>query len=97
MHNEEQHLLRRFASGGDEAAFETLVNRHLGLVLGAARRQLGGDHHAAEDVAQQVFTLLARKAGRLLDHDCLAAWLHTATRMSCQTYIRTAVRRERRG
>lgn len=96
MNNEEQHLLRRFATGRDEAAFETLVQRHLGLVLGAARRQLGGDHHAAEDVAQQVFTLLARKASRLLNHDCLAAWLHTATRMACQMHVRAAVRRERR-
>lgn len=96
MHNEDQQLLRRFATGRDEAAFETLVRRHLGLVLGAARRQLAGDHHAAEDVAQQVFTLLAQKAGRLLRHNCLEAWLHTATRFACQTHIRTAVRRERR-
>lgn len=96
MHNEDRQLLHRFATQRDEAAFETLVRRHLGLVLGAARRQLGGDHHAAEDVAQQVFTLLAQKAGRLRHHTRLEAWLHTTTRFACQTHIRTQIRRDRR-
>ena len=55
-------LLRRFADARDEAAFAELVRRHGGLVRGTARRLLG-DAHAADDVTQAAFLLLARKAG----------------------------------
>ena len=44
-----------------------------------AARQLGADRHLAEDIAQSVFVLLARKSGSLLEHPSLAGWLHTAT------------------
>lgn len=33
-----------------------------------------------DDVAQQVFTTLARDAAKLTPHSVLTAWLHTATR-----------------
>ena len=52
-----------------------LVVRHLGLVLGAARRRLGGREALAEEVAQNVFVTLARKSSALRKHTCLPAWL----------------------
>ncbi len=73
--NHDAALLRRWADEKSEAAFTALVGRHLDLVYAAALRRLGGDAHAAADVAQQVFTTLARDASRLAQHTVLTAWL----------------------
>ena len=75
-------LLRRYAEGKSEAAFAELVRLHLNLVYFAALRQVGGDVHRAQDVAQTVFTDLARKAASLTSHATLAGWLHTSTRFA---------------
>ena len=37
---EDLELLREYTERGSEAAFSTLVERHLGLVYSAARRQV---------------------------------------------------------
>jgi RNA polymerase sigma factor (sigma-70 family) len=87
----DHELLRDFAVNHSEAAFRQLVERYLGLVYSAARRQLR-DSHLAEDVAQQVFTLLARKASRLGPDTILSGWLYRAARnLTFET-----LRRERR-
>jgi len=78
--NDDAALLRQYAEDRSEAAFTELVRRHVNLVYGAALRRTGGDAHRAADVAQQVFTTLARKARSLSRHTVLPAWLHTATR-----------------
>lgn len=89
-------LLSRFNQTQDERAFEELVHRHLGLVLGAARRRLPNRDSLTEDVAQRVFVTLVRKAGSLQTHPCLPAWLqkcaaHEALRASRkeQNYAKT--------
>ncbi len=56
-------LLTEYAMNGSEEAFRSLVERYAGMVYHAALRQLGNSH-AAEEVAQAVFTVLARKAGK---------------------------------
>jgi RNA polymerase sigma factor (sigma-70 family) len=68
-------LLARFASRRDEAAFAALVTRHGPMVLGVCRHVVG-DAHAAEDCAQAVFLVLARKATSLRRPQALSAWLH---------------------
>lgn len=90
--SDDAQLLRQFVGERSEAAFQELVQRHLGLVYHAATRQLGADQHLAEDVAQAVFVLLAEKSPELLQHPSLAGWLHTATRFK----VARAVRGERR-
>jgi RNA polymerase sigma factor (sigma-70 family) len=73
-------LLRDFARRGDQAAFAEVARRHGGLVFAAARRQLGGDRHRAQEVTQVVFLTLAKNAARVAGHPAVAAWLYRCTR-----------------
>ncbi len=76
-------LIRRWAGDRDEAAFRALVERYAGLVHGVAWRRTGGDRLLAEEVVQNVFALLARKAERLAGHPAPGAWLHRAAVLEC--------------
>ena len=57
-------LLRDYAEFGNEAAFHELVQRHTDFVYSAALRQVESPD-LARDIAQSVFTDLARKARAL--------------------------------
>jgi RNA polymerase sigma factor (sigma-70 family) len=89
-------LLRRYSEEKAESAFAELVQRYVDLVYSAALRQTAGDAHRAQDVAQVVFTTLARKAAGLIHHPVLAAWLYTATRHAAARVLRTEGRRRAR-
>lgn len=93
---DDQPLLRRYAAEGSEAAFGELVGRYVNLVYSAALRRVGGDAQRAQDVAQLVFTDLARKAGSLPSGVVLAGWLHRATRYAAAELLRTERRRQAR-
>lgn len=93
--NDDAALLHRYTEDGSEAAFTELVGRHVDLVYGAALRRTGDPHRAA-DVAQQVFTNLARNARKLSRHSVLAAWLHTATRNAVLNLMISEQRRQAR-
>ena len=92
---DDNQLLRQYAEGS-ESAFTELVMRYLPLVYSAAFRQTGGVAHQAEDVAQQVFTDLARKSASLPAGTVLAGWLHRATRFAVRQHLRTERRRQAR-
>lgn len=94
--NDDPTLLRRYASGRAEEAFAEFVRRHLPLVYSAALRRLGGDTHAAEDVAQMVFCAVARDARRLSQHAMLTGWLYRATRNAVIDVVRANQRRRGR-
>jgi RNA polymerase sigma factor (sigma-70 family) len=93
---DDRQLLTRFADDGSEAAFGELVARHVALVYSAALRQTGGDAHLAQDIAQLVFTDLARKARALSDNVVLAGWLHRATIFAAKQILRGERRRRAR-
>ena len=73
----DSELLRRFTRDRDEAAFELIVWRHGGMVLGLCRRAVR-DEQLAEDAFQAVFLILARKA--LAVRGNLGGWLFKVAR-----------------
>lgn len=89
----DSQLLTRFADHGDQNAFAELVRRNVDLVYGAATRRAEGDRHRAEDIAQQVFIDLARKARVLAGHPCLAGWLYASVRFTAVNTLRSEQRR----
>jgi len=95
MSPDDRNLLLRFVKNRDQDAFGVLVRQYIGLVYHSARRRVG-DAHAAEDITQQVFTLLARKAARVCVHETLVGWLHTTTRLEAHQFLRRERRREAR-
>jgi uncharacterized protein (TIGR03435 family) len=95
MHADDMDLVRDFAANGSEAAFATLVGRHVNLVYSAALRRLGNTHEA-EEVAQAVFIILARKAGGLRRGTILSGWLYQTAQLTAANFHRAALRRQRR-
>jgi len=94
--NDDAQLLRCYAEEASESAFSELVSRHIDLVYSAALRQVGGDAHLAQDVAQTVFADLARKARTASGHEVLTGWLYQATRYAASKVVRTERRRATR-
>src|SRR5258707_9904596 len=88
-------LVADYAAKGSETAFRALVARHVDMVYATAFRQLG-DRGMAEEVSQNVFVTLARKAPRLAGIETLAGWLHRATVLEAKGRIRAELRRRRR-
>jgi RNA polymerase sigma factor (sigma-70 family) len=91
----DHELLAEHVSGTSSEAFTELVRRHLPLVLSTARRRLTAPDQA-DDVAQQVFTLLARKARMLPPDVILAGWLYRTTCLVAGDQNRSDHRRRQR-
>jgi RNA polymerase sigma factor (sigma-70 family) len=92
----DSELLGRYTGTRSEDAFAELVRRHVNLVYSAALRQVNGDAHLAQDVAQTVFTDLALKAGSLTRRESLTGWLYTSTCFAAAKMVRTENRRRQR-
>ncbi|MEW6159045.1 MAG: sigma-70 family RNA polymerase sigma factor [Verrucomicrobiota bacterium] len=74
----DEALLRAFQQGRSESDFRALVEKYLGMVYGIALRR-SGDPSLAEEISQNVFTILARKAGKLCGRPTLAGWIYRTT------------------
>ncbi|MFZ0827659.1 MAG: TIGR03435 family protein [Verrucomicrobiia bacterium] len=88
-------LLRQYADGNSDDAFATLVSRHVDLVYSAALRKTGNPH-AAEEITQAVFIILAQKAGRIPAKTILPGWLYQTARLTASSFLRGEIRRVRR-
>lgn len=88
-------LINEYAQSGSESAFRTLVERHLNLVRSCALRHVN-DPSLADEVAQAVFILLARKAHTLKKGVVLPGWLFRTTRFVASRALRTEYRRQQR-
>jgi len=85
-------LVTAYVAEGSEAAFRALVNRHVDMVFATALRQTG-NAALAEDISQNVFISLARKAPRLAGSQTLGGWLFRAAVLETKRRIRTELRR----
>jgi RNA polymerase sigma factor (sigma-70 family) len=94
--NDDSILLRRYVSEHSEEAFAELVRRHLDFVFSVALRQTQGNHARAQDITQEVFTALARKASTLQHRPTLAGWLHIGVHHAAVQLMRSEQRRQRR-
>ncbi len=93
----DDELLKHCANTGTSAdwAFRELVDRYAGLVFSIAERRVG-NRELAEEITQNVFTVLARKATQLQPRTSLAGWLHRATMLESTKALRTEMRRKRK-
>ena len=80
-------LLRAWLKDQRQADSTEIVRRHLGLVRGIARSHQGVD--PADDTAQVVCAILARKAAALSQVVSLRAWLHRVTLLQCRNALRS--------
>src|SRR5262245_40577571 len=97
MPKSDAQLLREYAERANEAAFRESVFRHTDLVYSATLRQVSS-LDLAGDVAQNVFTDLARKAGSvakdLSENASLVGWLYRGTRFEALNLLREEHRRQ---
>ncbi len=83
---EDAQLIAR-AAGGDRAAFVTLVERHRAMVYRVAF-QYSGNHHDADDIAQEVFIKVYRSLGGFRRDALFTSWLYRIAMNACIDYGR---------
>lgn len=75
------------AAGGDQRAWDAIVDRFAGLVVGVARHYRL-DATDVADVSQTVWLRLVERLGTLRDPQALPGWLVTTTRNECLRTLR---------
>ena len=84
--------LQHYVEDQSEEAFRCLVDRYFNLVWATAFR-LTGNHARATDIAQEVFTDLAKRANRIGPKVVLQGWLYRATCFAAKNSNRKEMRR----
>lgn len=70
------------AAGGDPSAFQALVEKHRSMVYRVAY-QFAGNHHDAEDIAQEVFIKVYRSLDRFRQEAQLSSWMYRIVMNAC--------------
>src|SRR5512133_2596037 len=70
------------AAAGDPSAFQRLVEQHRSMVYRMAY-QFAGNHHDAEDIAQDVFIKVYRSLDRFRHDAQLSSWLYRIVMNAC--------------
>jgi RNA polymerase sigma-70 factor (ECF subfamily) len=77
------------AAAGDRAAFRALVERHRTMVYRVAL-QYSGNHHDADDIAQEVFLKVFRSLGNFRQDAQFTSWLYRIAMNACIDHARRA-------
>ncbi len=92
----DEKLLDTFVKSGNEQAFRCLAERYSGLIFHTALRSLN-DRTLAEDVAQRVLGVLAKKASQVARSNApLPSWLHRTTILEAKSTRRSETRHHRK-
>jgi len=89
LHADEEtdlELVQKSAEG-DEDAFERLVHRYEDTVYNTVYRYVG-DAEEAEDLAQEVFLKIWRRAGTFAGHSKFSTWLYRVAVNQCLNHRR---------
>ena len=70
------------AAGGDPTAFQALVEQHRSMVYRVAY-QFAGNHHDAEDIAQDVFIKVYKSLDKFRHDAQLTSWLYRIVMNAC--------------
>jgi RNA polymerase sigma factor (sigma-70 family) len=82
------------ASGGDQDAWNELIDRYAPLLYTICTRYRLSNHDI-EDVGQSVWLLLVEQLGKLREPAALPGWLATTTARECLRVVRAASKAER--
>jgi len=92
----DQDLLEAFVKSNDERAFRCVAERYSGLIYHTALRSLN-DRTLAQDVAQRVLSVLAKKASQVARGGVpLPAWLHRTAVLEAKSVRRSEFRHQRK-
>jgi RNA polymerase sigma factor (sigma-70 family) len=91
----DNELLAEYVKNNSEAAFATLVSRHINKVYSVAMRYVG-NRHQAEEITQAFFVILLKKARTLQSGTIITGWLYHTARLTAVTFLRSEIRRARR-
>lgn len=78
------------AADGDASAFQALVEQHRSMVYRVAY-QFAGNHHDAEDIAQEVFLKVYRSLDQFRQDAQLSSWLYRIVMNACIDHRRRHV------
>ena len=79
--------LMKALQGGEQAAFDTLLNRHRRFVLNVIYKYVR-NRDTAEDLAQEVFVRLYQKRDAFQPIARFTTWLYTMTARICLNHVR---------
>lgn len=88
-------LLTRYVATGSEEAFRILVERHHAMVYSYCLRRLNRQTAEADDAAQAVFIVLARRAGSINPRIVLSCWLFQTAKYVVAHIHRDRARRKK--
>ncbi|MCB1037364.1 MAG: sigma-70 family RNA polymerase sigma factor [Acidobacteria bacterium] len=90
-YSEDRLLVQRLLEG-EEAAFDSLADRHFGALYRFALSRIGGDEDLAAELVQNTLTTAFRKLESYRGESALLTWMCGI----CQFEIRSHLRRKRR-
>ena len=73
---DENTLIARVISSGDQHAFSTLIKTYQGAIRQFLRRLTAGDQAIADDIAQEAFLRIYQKLDTFLGQATFSTWAH---------------------